>query len=127
MRAYREAEARASDLETAALHDLLARVRRLRRRVVLPLAIAGVVVALGGMTVHVAGRWSVLGSLDDGGYYVTAFSLGAAGLLCAAPVVAPGAALYLALRARLRDAWRTAHAARGVPAEFLAENLRRFG
>ena len=58
MRAYREAEPRATDLETAALHDLLARFRRLRRRVALPVAIAGLVASLGSMALHVTGWWA---------------------------------------------------------------------
>ena len=69
----------------------------------------------------------MVGADADGGYYVSAFTLVVAGVECAAPVVVPGLLLYLVLRARLRRAWREAHAAKGVSATFFAENLRRFG
>lgn len=127
MHVYREANPRATDLETAAIYDLLARIKTLRRRVALPLMIAGVVAALFGMGAHVTGRWSILGRLDDGGYYVSGVTILVAAFLSAAPIVAPGAAVYVGLRGRARRSWREAHVANGLSPSFLAENMRRFG
>jgi len=123
---FRKAPPRTTDLETEALRDLLRRTRRLRRRTALPAMIVGLIAAFGGMAAHITGLWSVFGGSDHQGYYVTAFSLGAAALVCAAPLVLPAAVLYLVLRARVRGTWNAAHATHGVPAEFLAENVRRF-
>ena len=68
------------------------------------------------MAAHITGLWSVFGGSDHQGYYVTAFSLGAAALVCAAPLVLPASFLYLVLRARVRGTWNAGHATHGVPA-----------
>jgi hypothetical protein len=123
---YRKHEPRADDLETDALHDLLVRTKHFRRRAALPVLVGGAVAAWIGMTLHCLGYWSVFGALSDGSYFVGAPSILLAGVLGAAPIVAPGVAIYLFLRARLRRAWREEHRRRGVDAAWLEENGARF-
>lgn len=130
MAAYRTREKHEpseSDRETAALVDLLARVKRLRTRVALPTSIAALVAVSIGTTAHASGYWSVLDRLPDGSYFVGTATFLVAAVICSAPFVAPGVALYLLARMRLRHAWMAEHSGNGVSSEWLAENARRFG
>jgi hypothetical protein len=127
MTAYREQERRAIDLETAAAHDLLQRIKKHRRRFALPTLIAATVASWIGMAAHALGYWSVLGTTSSGYYLVSGFTLLIAGALCAAPILIPGIVLYVALRAQLRRAWREEHRENGVDDAWLAQNVGRFG
>lgn len=130
MTAYRKHEERepsSTDLETAALHDLLRRMKRFRRRVALPILVVAMVSAWIGMAAHALGYWSVLGATSEGVYVVSAFTFVIAAVICAGPIIVPGVFVYLALRARLRSAWREEHRKNGVAAEWLAESSNRFG
>ncbi len=123
---YRKAELRGVDVETAALHDLLARIRRLRRRVALPAAVVAVALGLTGAVAHVTGYWAILGVLEDGTYAVHAVTILFAAGLAASPAAAVGVASYLLLRARLRRAWRDEHV-RTLDAAWIDSTARRFG
>lgn len=129
MAAYRTREKHEpseSDRETAALRDLLARVKRLRARVALPTLVASLVAVSIGTTAHALGYWSVLGTLSDGRYLVGPATFLIAAVMCSAPVLGPGAAVYVLARARLRRAWQDEHRKNRVADEWLAENVRRF-
>jgi hypothetical protein len=129
MAAYRTREEQApseSDRETFALLDLLARMKRVRARVALPTSIASLVAVSAGTTAHALGYWSVLGTLSDGTYFVGAATFLIAAVICSAPVLVPGVAVYLLARARLRRAWHEEHRKNGVSSEWLEENVRRF-
>lgn len=128
--AYRKGETREpseSDRETSALHDLLARMRRLRARIALPVLVAALVAVSIGTTAHALGYWSVLGTLPDGSYFVGTATFLIAAVLSSAPLLVPGVVIYLVARARLRRAWQEEHRRNGVSDEWLAENVRRFG
>jgi hypothetical protein len=128
--AYRSGEKREpseSDRETSALHDLVARMKRLRKRIVLPTLIAALVAIAIGTTAHALGYWSVIGTLSDGRYLVGPATFFVAAVVCSAPMLAPGVVIYLVARARLRSAWHAEHRANGVSSEWLEENVRRFG
>ena len=130
MTAYRTREKHEpseTDRETDALRDLVARMKRLRARIALPILVASLVLASIGMTAHALGYWSVIGALSNGTYYVSAATFAVAALLCTAPLLAPGVALYLLARLRLRRAWQAEHRDKGVSEAWLAENVRRFG
>jgi hypothetical protein len=130
MTAYRTREKHEpseSDRETEALRDLLARMKRLRRRVALPTLVASLVVASIGMSAHALGYWSVVGMLSNGTYLIGAVTFLIAAVICSAPVLGPGVAVYLLARMRLRRAWQEQHREKGVSKEWLAENVRRFG
>jgi len=133
MATHHDTAPRSTDLETAAIHDMVARMKRLRRRVALPVLIAATVLAWFGATAHAVGYWSLFGASSDGSYLVSGFTLTVAGFLCAAPVVAVGAPLYLALRARLRASWREEYRRKPVSDEWperdgwLERTSRRFG
>ena len=127
MKPYREHEPSATDLETAALHDMLRRMKRFRRRVALPTIVAAMVAAWLGMTAHALGYWSVLGATSSGVYAMSAFTFLIAAALCAAPIIVPGVAVYVVLRGSLRREWRDEHRGKGVTADWLAENSGRFG
>lgn len=127
--AYRSGEKREpseTDRETAALHDLVARMKRLRARVALPTLIAALVAIAIGTTAHALGYWSVLGTLSDGRYFVGPATFLVAAILSGAPMLAPGAMVYVLARARLRRAWLAEHRAHGVSSEWLESNVRRF-
>ena len=129
MSAYRtrdEPEPSESDRETSALHDLLARMRRLRTRVALPALVMSLVAMSTGTMAHALGYWSVLGRLPDGSYFVSTATFMIAAVLCSAPVLVPSVAVYLLARARLRHAWHREHRTNGVSSEWLADNVRRF-
>jgi hypothetical protein len=125
--AYREENRRPVDLEIDALHDLLARIRRVRRRVALPVMLLAAVAVSLGVAAHVLGYWSVFGTDEDGRYLLGAFTVFSAGLLAMLPILVPGTLLYAALRARTRRAWRIAHARAGVAEEWLDANVNRYG
>jgi hypothetical protein len=130
MAAYRTRETHEpseSDRETSALHDLLARTRRLRTRIALPALVVSLVTISMGTTAHALGYWSVLGTLSDGSYFVGTATFLIAAILCSAPVLGPGVAVYLVARARQRRAWREEHRKNGVSDEWLAANVQRFG
>ena len=130
MTAYRKPEERKpseTDLETDALHDLLRRTKHFRRRVALPILVGALVMSWVGMAAHALGYWSVIGTLSDGRYIVSTFTFLIAAVSCAAPILVPGVATYVVLRARLRAAWCDAHRKNGVSAEWLAANSRRLG
>jgi len=130
MAAYRTREKQEpseTDRETTALHDLLARMKRLRSRCALPTLVAALLPLSLGTTAHALGYWSVLGRLSDGSYFVSTATFAVAAVLSGAPVLVPGALVYVVARARLRRAWRDAHRANGVSSEWLAENTDRFG
>jgi hypothetical protein len=130
MAAYRTREKHEpseSDRETSALHDLVARMKRLRARLALPLLVTSLVTVSIGTTAHALGYWSVLGTLPDGSYFVGTATFLIAAVLCSAPVLGPGVVVYLLARARLRRAWQEEHRRNGVSAEWLAENVSRFG
>ena len=130
MAAYRtreEHELSESDGETAALHDLLARVKRLRRRIALPTLVVSLVAVSVGTSAHALGHWSVLGTLPDGSYYVGAATFLIAAVVSCGPVLGPGVVAYIIARALLRRAWQDDHRAKGVSSEWLAENVHRFG
>lgn len=130
MAAYRTREKHEpseSDRETAALHDLLLRMKRLRARIALPTLVASLVAVSIGTSAHATGYWSVLGTLSDGTYFVGTATFLIAAILCSAPVLGPGILVYIIARARLRRAWQHEHRESGVSAEWLAENVRRFG
>ena len=133
---YREHEAtapRSTEVETASIHDLLARIRRVRRRVALPTLIASAILAWIGGTAHVTGYWSLLGRLSDGSYYVSTATMIVAAALSAAPVASLGVLLYLATRARMRQAWLDEYRHKEVSddwpdrEEWLQRTSRRFG
>ena len=129
MAAYRtreEHEPSESDRETSALHDLLARMKRLRRRSALPTLVASLVAVSIGTWAHAFGYWSVLGTLSDGTYFVGTATFLIAAIVSSAPVLGPGVVIYLLARARLRRAWQEEHRKNGVSNEWLAENVRRF-
>jgi ABC-type spermidine/putrescine transport system permease subunit II len=115
------------DLETDAIADLGASIRRLRRRVLLPALAAYVVAGHLAVIAHVLGYFSLLGRLHDGSYVVTNFTVFLALLAPLLPVVGPASIVYLALRARMRDAWVREHVARGLPREAAERNVARFG
>ena len=115
------------DLETAAIHDLVGRMKRFRRAVALPILITALLLAWAGMAAHALGYWSVLGTTASGLYVVSAFTFAIAGVLCAAPVIVPGFVIYVILRARVRSAWREEHKRNGVGDEWLVHTSRRFG
>jgi hypothetical protein len=129
---YREHEPRSTDLETAGIHDIVARMKRLRRRVALPLLLAASLLAWLGMSAHAFGYWSVLGASSDGFYGVSGATLALAGVICAAPVMGIGLPLYIALRARLRSAWREEYRSKRTcdawtdREEWLEQTPRRF-
>jgi hypothetical protein len=134
--AYRdrkEEAPRSTDVETASIHDLLARIKRVRRRVALPALIASAVLAWLGGTLHVMGHWSLFGRLPDGGYYVSTPTMILAAALAAAPVASLGAALYLVMRGRMRRAWLDEYRRMEVSdewpdrEEWLERTSRRFG
>ena len=125
--AYREENRRPVDLEIDALHDLLARIRRVRRRVALPVLSVALVALAIGVSAHVLGYWSVFGTDEDGRYWLGAFTIFTAGLLAALPIVVPGELLYVAMRARTRRTWQIAHARAGVGDEWLNANMNRYG
>jgi hypothetical protein len=130
MAAYRtrdKQEPSESDRETSALHDLLARMKRLRRRTALPTLVASLVAVSIGTWAHALGYWSVLGTLSDGSYFVGTATFLIAAIVSSAPVLGPGIAIYLFARARLRRAWQEEHRQNGVSNEWLAKNVRRFG
>lgn len=124
---------RSTDVETASIHDLLGRIKRVRRRVALPALIASAILAWLGGTLHVTGHWSLFGRLPDGGYYVSTATMILAAALSAAPVASLGAALYLAMRARMREAWLDEYRRKAVSdewperEEWLRRTSRRFG
>jgi hypothetical protein len=124
---YREENRRPVDLELDALHDLLARIRRVRRRVALPVMSGALVAIVLGVAAHLGGLWSIFGTDEEGRYLVGVATIFVAGGLCALPVVVPGVLLYLAFRARTRRTWVTAHGRAGVSAEWLAANVNRYG
>jgi hypothetical protein len=115
------------DLETDAIVDLGARIRRLRRRVLLPALAAYVVAGHLAVAAHVLGYFPLLGRLPDGSYLVSKLTIVAALLTPLVPVVGPAGLAYVALRARMRDAWARDHVARGLPREVVARNVARFG
>jgi nitric oxide reductase large subunit len=129
----RDEAPRSTDVETASIHDLLARIKRVRRRVALPALIASAILAWLGGTLHVTGHWSLFGRLPDGGYYVSTATMILAAALSAAPVASLGAALYLAMRARMREAWLDEYRRKAVSdewperEEWLRRTSRRFG
>ncbi len=125
--AYREETKRPVDRELDALHDLLARARRVRRQAALPTLLIAAATASIGVSAHVLGYWSVFGVDEDGRYLLGAVTVFAAASLCALPVLLPGAAVYLVLRARTRNTWRIVHARAGVDEQWLAENVKRYG
>lgn len=130
MTAYRTREKREpseTDRETAALLDLLARMKRLRSRVALPTLVAALVAVSLGTTAHAIGWWSVLGTLPDGTYFVGTATFAVAAVISALPAAVPGALVYLVARARLRRAWSDDHRDNGVSNAWLAENVGRFG
>jgi hypothetical protein len=130
MAAYRTREKHEpseSDRETSALHDLLWRMKRLRARVALPTLVASLVAVSIATSAHATGYWSVLGTLSDGTYFVGTATFLIAAILRSAPVLGPGIVVYVMARARLRRAWQHQHRENGVSAEWLAENVRRFG
>jgi zinc transporter ZupT len=97
---------RATDVETAAIVELVLRMKRLRRRAALPVVLLSGGAAWLGGTAHALGYWTLLEARADGWYYVTAASLVVSAVLAALPIALPGAVLYLVLRGRLRKAWR---------------------
>ncbi len=115
------------DLETDAIVDLGARIRRLRRRVLLPAIIAALVAGHLSLLAHVLGYSSIVGRLSDGSYFVSKLTVLLALILPLPPIVAPACVAYLVLRGRMREAWARDHVARGLPAEVAARNARRFG
>ncbi len=129
---YRKDAPRSTDLETAAIHDLLARMKRLRRRAALPTLIAAACLAWLGATAHALGYWPVFGRLQDGSYFVGTASLLIVASLCGLPVALPGAVLYVVLRGRLRTAWREEYRRMSVADEWtdrdewLERTSRRF-
>ncbi len=133
MTAYRDDAPRSTDLETASIHDLLARTKRLRKRVALPAIAISMILAWLGATAHVMGRWSILGALPDGSYYVNGATMALAAVIAAAPAMAIGAPLYFALRAKMRAAWLEEYRKKPVcdawpdRDEWLERTSRRFG
>jgi hypothetical protein len=130
MAAYRTREKHEpseSDRETTALHDLLTRMKRLRARIALPTLVASLVAVSVGTTAHALGYWSVLGTLSDGSYFVGPATFFVAAVVSSAPLLGPGAVVYVLARARLRRAWQDEHRKNGVADEWLAENVRRLG
>ncbi len=121
------AKASPLDLETDAIVDLGARIRVLRRRVLLPPAIAWLVVAHLVAAAHMLGYLPILGRDDDGSYIVSKLTILLATLLPSVPIVGPAAVVYVVLRGRMRAAWAAEHRARGVSEEALARNVARYG
>jgi hypothetical protein len=115
------------DLETDAIVDLGARIRPLRKRVILPAVIVWVAIAHVCVAAHMLGYLPIFGRLADGSYYVTRFTVFLATLLPAVPIVGPAAAAYAVLRGRMRAAWAADHRAKGVSEDALARNVARYG
>jgi ABC-type spermidine/putrescine transport system permease subunit I len=115
------------DLETDAIVDLGARVRRVRRRVLLPALVAYVVVGHLSVAAHVLGYLPILGLLADGSYLVSKFTVLVALLLPSVPIAGPAAIVYVVLRGRVRAVWAREYRARGLTDEVLARNAGRYG
>jgi hypothetical protein len=115
------------DLETDAIVDLGARVRRVRRRVLLPALVACVVVGHLAVAAHVLGYLPILGVLPDGTYIVSKLTILVALLLPSVPIAGPAAIVYVVLRGRMRVVWAREYRARGLTDEALARNVGRYG
>jgi hypothetical protein len=128
MATHRSAGPSVIDAETAAIRDLVARMRGLRRRVALPFVAAAVIPGHLGILLHVTGHWSVLGVLPDGTYLVHPVTILLAFAILACPFVAMGVPVYLFLRAQLRRSWREQHLRQhGLADHWLDATTRRFG
>jgi hypothetical protein len=117
----------AIDLETDAIVDLGARIRRLRRRVLLPAIIAFLMVAHVCVAAHMLGYLPILGRLADGSYFISKLTILLATLAPAVPIVGPAAVAYVVMRGRMRAAWVAEHRAKGVSEEALETNVARYG
>jgi hypothetical protein len=115
------------DLETEAIVDLGARIRRLRRRALAPALVAYLVAAHVAAGAHLLGYFAVLARNPDGSYPITWFRVVLALLIPLLPIVGPAWLAYLALRARMRQAWASEHVAKGLPQEVVERNVARYG
>jgi len=125
--AYREAHQPPVDLEAEALRDLLRRTRRLRKRVLFPVAVMALVVGHAGIVAHATGYWAMFGRMTDGSYGVSPVTILLAFALPALPFVLAGGALHRVLGGRMRRAWCDEHEKQGVPRDVLEGNAFRYG
>ena len=114
------------ELETEAIVDLVAQMRRLRRRAALPFLVGAAAAGNLGLVAHAAGYWSVLGTLLDGEYVVSKVTLMLAFLVPFAPILVLGVPVYGVMRAHTRRQWREEHRSRGLAEEWLTSTQERF-
>jgi hypothetical protein len=115
------------DLETDAIVDLRARVRRLRSRAILPSLVAYLVAAHVAVAAHMLGYWSIAGRLEDGSYFISKITLLLALLLPLPVVVGPACLVYLVLRGQARRTWARQYLTRGLPPEVVQRHIARVG
>lgn len=114
------------DIETQAIADLVTRMRQMRRRVVLPFLVTGIIIGNAGIAAHAMGYWSVIGTLPDNTYFINWLTVALAFFLSVSPLLATGIPMYLLQRARTRRLWSQEYLGRGVSDEWLSNTQNRF-
>lgn len=128
MTEYRRHKGSTADQETIALRELAHRVKRLRARVIFPVAAVAIVAGHVGIAAHATGHWSIFGVGSDGTYYVAPITIAFAFVLPAIPFAIVAWILHRVLSRRLRRAWCDEFADRyGIARETLEQNAGRYG
>lgn len=125
---YRRHNPSRFDLETIALRELSHRVKRLRSRVLFPVAAAAVIVGHVGIAAHALGYWSIFGTFEDGTYLLSWVTIAVAFFIGALPFGIVGLILHRVLSGRLRRAWVDEFEQKyHLPREELEQNAGRYG
>lgn len=125
---YRRREPSTTDLETVALLELSHRIKRLRSRVLFPVAAAGLIAGHCGIAAHALGYWSIFGATEDGAYFLAAPTIAVAFLIGALPFGLVGLVLHRVLGGRLKRAWCDEFEKKyKLPRDVLERNAGRYG